>query len=147
MTAAVIALAVLAAGLAAALVTLTFRFSSAVRAQAKSEIGASHFECALELAHFELEQTRRTLSATVARAAALEDIIAEDLNATAPNADLARSDIRGRLLRNAQAWAAADRARAAATEDVPSDGGSSSGTSAAVVPALGASDVREGAGG
>ena len=84
----------------------------------QSEIGSTHFESALELAHFELEATRKALSATEARAAALEEIVADEIR-DHPNADLDRADVRSRLLRNAKAWAAADKARAPAADNVP----------------------------
>ena len=97
---------------------LTYRTVRGVEEAAKSEIGSTHFESALELARFELEQTRKALSATEARAAALEEIVADEINDN-PNADLDRADVRSRLLRAAKAWAAADKARTPVAEDVP----------------------------
>ena len=96
---------------------LTYRTVRGVEEAAKSEIGSTHFESALELARFELEQTRKALSATEARAAALEEIVADEINDN-PNADLDRADVRSRLLRAAKAWAAADKARTPAADNV-----------------------------
>lgn len=109
-------LGVLLAGSLALNGWLTFRTVRGVEGAAKSEIGATHFESALELAHFELEQTKRALVAVEARADALEEIIAEELNAH-PNADLDRADWRTRVMRVAQQWGRSDRAG----REVPAD--------------------------
>lgn len=89
------------------------------KSAAKSEIGATHFESALELAHFELEQTRQAHAAATARATALEQLLAEE--APNANADLDPADWRTRELRLARAWATADAHRLGpdAIEPVP----------------------------
>lgn len=79
------------------------------KAAAKSEIGSTHFESALELAHFELEQTRKAYDAMDKLAHGLETTLAEYLNAS-PNADLAADDVRTRVLRLSRDWAEATRA-------------------------------------
>ena len=78
--------------------------------------GQSITEGELERKGFELEVTKKALEASNARAAALEEVLADEVAAD-PNPDLARGDVRGRLLRIARSWSDADADR------VPADGG------------------------
>jgi len=122
---------------------LTYRAITGTEREAKSELGALHFESALELAHFELEHTRDALAAANARADALEGIIADEIN-EAPNPDLGRTDVRNRVLRVAKAWATADkdRVRAESGEGVPAEGRPAGGADPAGVRAVDAPDVQ-----
>jgi hypothetical protein len=57
---------------------------------------------------FELEQTKQALAAESKRADALEEVLRDEVNES-PNPDLARTDVRGRLLRVARSWGEANR--------------------------------------
>jgi hypothetical protein len=102
------------------------------KSAAKSEVGSTHFESALELVHFELEQTKKAYDAMDKLAHGLETTLAEYLNA-APNADLAGDDVRNRVLRLSREWA--DATRAAHAPGTDADAGVSPGTSADAPPA------------
>lgn len=123
MTVAVIVLAIALAAAVGALVAMSLKYvgqvSDANDHATDARIGQHSTELELERRDFEIETIQRALVSVTKRAEALEQIIAEELNAS--NSDLDPADWRTRELRLAAAWAAADsnRVRAAADRSVP----------------------------
>jgi hypothetical protein len=110
----------------AANVWLTYRTVRGVEGQAKAEVGATHFESALELAHFELEHTKQALTAADHVIDGLEETLATYLNQpSATGSGLDADDVAGRVMRLARRLgqtARAGRALPAVTgEAVPPD--------------------------
>lgn len=110
--------AVLAAALAGAIAAITWlayravsgaeRSIAAADADADTRVAQVATEAELERVQFELEATKQALGRATARAAALEE---EMFRAhPPPNTDLAADDVRGRILRLASAWRAAEGA-------------------------------------
>lgn len=81
---------------------------SAADGEADARVAQTAMESELERTQFELAQTKVALSSSERRAGILEQAIAEALNA-APNADLGRNDVLGRVVRITAEWAKADR--------------------------------------
>lgn len=111
---AVIALAVALAGAMAAIVSLAFGRVKDAKTSAKAytdeRVDHANTRTELERRKFELEVTQKALVAANTRAAALEEVIADDVE-SAPNPDLKRADVRSRVLRIARRWAEAAAAR------------------------------------
>lgn len=133
MTIAVVTLAFVVAGLSGVNIWLLRGRVSDKDKAAADRIKLTVTEAESERTAFELDVTKKALAATERRAVALEELLAEEMNAN-PNADLAGHDVRSRLLRNAQAWRAADSLRAESADIVHSESGTPTGAGAAVVP-------------
>jgi hypothetical protein len=121
-------------GLVGIIVWLVYGRIAAADQAADARVAQVDTEGHLERAQFELENVKQALAAVEKRAAALEGIIADEVNAS-PNPDLARDDVRGRMLRIARQWADADRERSVPAEP---DGAvpQASATAASAAPAV-----------
>lgn len=110
---------------------------------ADARVGQVATEAESERTAYELDVTQKALAAANKRCDALEEIIADEINGN-PNADLGRTDVRGRLLRIAGRWREAASARsplpATAGEGVPPSG-ATEGASAAALPGAVAPDL------
>jgi hypothetical protein len=108
---------------------------------ADARVAQVQVEADLERRAYELDVTQKALVAANRRAEALEDIIADEINA---GSGLSPGDVRGRLLRLARGWRDAATARSplppAADEPVP-EAEPADGAGPAFVPAVGAPDV------
>lgn len=109
-----IALALVSGGAITAIILIvrrlgaaTKRGDDAVDQATDARVARADQEAELERVSFELEFTTAALRRTTARAAALEEVLADEVDA-APNPDLAVDDVRSRVRRLAQRWAAAD---------------------------------------
>lgn len=120
MTAVAVTLAIAVASALALIAWLVYRAVGASDSEADARVAQVATEAELERARYETEVTSKALAAANARANALERVIADDLN-TAPNPDLARDDVRGRVLRLAQAWRTDDPLPASGDAAVPDD--------------------------
>lgn len=140
---AVIVLAIALAGMAGVVVALVYGRVAAADQIASARVAQVMTEAESERTHFELETTKGVLASVEARASALEEIIADEINSM-PNADLGRTDVRNRLLRTAQAWRSADANRLPAQPNpaLP-DNGAPTGPVATDVPAHNESDVQQ----
>lgn len=106
------------AGSVAVNVWLTYRTVRGADKAADARVAQVETEGHLERVQFELDQTKQALNAANARAAALEGILADDVNAPVSR-DLSPADWKQRLLRITQAWG--DAAGAASGDAVPAD--------------------------
>lgn len=114
MIAAVIALAALAlllGGSSVAAMIKVFgaadKIETAGHHEADARIAQVSMEAELERRNFEIEKLTTALKAVEARASALEEIVADELNDSHANDDLGRADYRSRLLRLARSWSGA----------------------------------------
>lgn len=104
------------AGSVAVNVWLTYRTVRGADKTADARVAQVETEAHLDRVQFELEQTKQALKAANARAAALEEILADD----APvSRDLSPADWKQRLLRITQAWG--DAAGTAGADAVPAN--------------------------
>lgn len=103
MIALAVGLAVTLAGCVALIAWLTYRVVSAADAFAKVRVAQAETEAHLEQSQFEASALRTALANAERRADALEGVLADEVN-NAPDPNLARGDVRGRLLRIAQQW-------------------------------------------
>jgi hypothetical protein len=83
---------------------LAFRVVKAAEQEADARVGQVATEAESERTAYELDVTQKALTAANKRADALEEIIADEINDENPNPDLARTDVRTRLLRIAGKW-------------------------------------------
>lgn len=127
-------------GVVAALVGLVawlvVRTVGAIRQHADERVAHTATNGKLERERFELEETKAALVEARRVTDGLEDVLASYIN-SAPNSDLARGDVLGRLVRAAQRQAQAggdSAAGAAAGETVPAES-AAVGTEGAIVPA------------
>jgi hypothetical protein len=140
MTAVAVALAGIVAVQLGLLVWLVVRALTSSDQQGDTRVAVTQLEADVERMAFDLEATRGTLSAERKRADALEEIIADEVNAP-PGLPLDARGVRDRLLRTAQRWREAAAATGASAEGaVPADG-ASTGTTATELPVTRPSDV------
>jgi len=110
MTVVAITLAVALAGALGLIAWLVHGRITSVEEEADAHVELADKQVKLERAQFELETTKQSLAATEKRAAALQEVLSDELD-KAPNPDLARSDVAGRVRRIFDRWEAADAAR------------------------------------
>lgn len=144
MTVAVVILAVTVASSLGVIVWLVHGRVSSVEDEAQAHVERAEVETHLERTMFELDVTKKAVDAANKRAAALQEVLADEL-ARAPNPDLARADVAGRVQRLFEKWAGADAARDGAlpaepAKAVPLDGAAEP-AGAPALPAV-AGDVR-----
>lgn len=112
MTVVAVILGTTIAGALGVIVWLVHGSIAAAGAAADARVAQTATEAELERAHFELETTKQSLAATEKRAAALQEVLSDELE-KAPNPDLARADVAGRVRRIFDRWQAADANRSA----------------------------------
>jgi hypothetical protein len=114
MTAAVVTLALAIAGALAAIVSLALGRVSDTKSLSKQftdeRVEHANTRTKLERRDYELDVTQKALVAANKRAAALEEVLNDEVNRS-PNPDLARDDVRSRILRIARQWSEAADAR------------------------------------
>jgi hypothetical protein len=111
MTVVAITLAVAIAGALALNAWLVHGRISSAEAAADAHVELVEKQAQLERAQFELDVTKKSLKATETRAAAMQEVLSDELD-KAPNPDLARDDVAGRVRRILDRWETADRDRA-----------------------------------
>jgi hypothetical protein len=125
-TVAVVILAITVASSLGVIVWLVHGRVSSVEDEAQAHVERAEVETHLERTMFELDVTKKALDAANKRAAALQEVLSHELE-RAPNPDLARADVAGRVQRIFERWQAADAARDGALpaepgKPVPVDG-------------------------
>ncbi len=121
-TAAVITLAIALALAVGEIVVLALTSRSDTKslsaAFANERVDHANTRTELERKKFELEVTQKALAAANQRATALEEVLQDEINSS-PNPDLARTDVRSRVLRLARKWSEAATTRS----PLPADAG------------------------
>lgn len=130
-----IPVAVIAVGVMSLLAWLTYGRIEDTKALATERVSHEKTVGQLERRSFELEVTQKALVAANKRAEALEEVLQDEVD-SAPNPDLARADVRGRVLRIARKWAEAAATRsplpAKPDEAVPDEGSTAAADAAGV---------------
>ena len=111
MIALAVALAAIVAGQVGLVAWLVYGRIADVRSMATERVAHTATNGLLERAKFELEATKAKIEELQPIITGLEDVIAEYIN-DAPNADLARTDVIGRIVRAAKRHSEAGRDRA-----------------------------------